>query len=233
MVLQPDGKTVVAGDTYSPTGVDGVALARYNADGSLDRSFSGDGKATFKFPNARSGASDVALRGDMIAGDYNGPARGGRDFLGMRLSPDGSPDSTFSSDGRSFVEFGLDDFAEGLALSPVGTIVVAGSSGDGRGGSDFAVARLTPGGAADPTFSGDGEQTVDFGATDCAPAVRLRADGSIMLAADRPVGAEADFALARRRADTPTLASLATESRRATWATEGTRLRGLRVEPRR
>ena len=43
MALQPDGKIVVAGITSQVPLVTDLALARYNADGSPDSSFSGDG----------------------------------------------------------------------------------------------------------------------------------------------------------------------------------------------
>jgi uncharacterized delta-60 repeat protein len=45
VIQQADGKLVVAG--YSSNGSnDDFALARYNADGSLDTGFDGDGKVT-------------------------------------------------------------------------------------------------------------------------------------------------------------------------------------------
>src|SRR5437763_533641 len=48
LVLQGDGKLVVAGVTMPPNGAgpDMVALARYNANGSLDASFGSGGKVT-------------------------------------------------------------------------------------------------------------------------------------------------------------------------------------------
>ena len=45
IAIQTDGKIVVAG--MSGIGIQSfIALARYNADGSLDNSFDGDGKLT-------------------------------------------------------------------------------------------------------------------------------------------------------------------------------------------
>src|SRR5262249_58674032 len=45
LLLQPDGKLVAVGHSYNGTNAD-FALARYNADGSLDTSFNGTGKVT-------------------------------------------------------------------------------------------------------------------------------------------------------------------------------------------
>ena len=48
MAIQADGKIVVAGQSPTAAATD-FALARYNADGSLDTSFDGDGKVTTDF----------------------------------------------------------------------------------------------------------------------------------------------------------------------------------------
>ena len=50
VALQSDGKLVAAGTTEPPGGVGtDLAVARYNADGSLDPSFGGDGRVTTDF----------------------------------------------------------------------------------------------------------------------------------------------------------------------------------------
>ncbi len=56
---QPDGKIVAVGTNIGPDR--DFALARYNTDGSLDTSFSGDGKLATKFGGV-DGASGVALQ---------------------------------------------------------------------------------------------------------------------------------------------------------------------------
>jgi uncharacterized delta-60 repeat protein len=206
-VIQPDGKVVVAGVTDSPdTGLD-IAVARYAPNGSLDPTFSGDGRVTFELPDASSSADDVALQGDkiVIVGSYRGPDNGNDgDFLAMRLNADGSPDTSFSGDGRTLVDFGNpNDFGRGIAVDAAGRLVLAGQTDNGRGGSeavrDFAVARLTPAGNLDATFSGDGRQTVDFGGDrDAADAVAIQADGRIVAAGEvQAPSLDAEFALVR------------------------------------
>ena len=61
MALQGDGKIVAVGAAARPR--NDFALARYNPNGSLDTSFSGDGKQTTDFGGS-DGASGVALQGD-------------------------------------------------------------------------------------------------------------------------------------------------------------------------
>jgi uncharacterized delta-60 repeat protein len=63
VVIQPDGKIVVAGGTRTGGSTD-FAVARYNPDGSLDESFGRGGLATTDFFNFRAGGSDIALQPD-------------------------------------------------------------------------------------------------------------------------------------------------------------------------
>ena len=62
VALQEDGKIVVAGYTFAP-GNNDFAVARYNANGSLDTSFNGTGKASADFGKIDYGQS-VAVHGD-------------------------------------------------------------------------------------------------------------------------------------------------------------------------
>ena len=66
VVVQPDGRIVVAGNSSNGTN-DDLTVLRYNADGSLDPSFSGDG-----MPPSRSDRSTTAaaLRSSPTAGSW-------------------------------------------------------------------------------------------------------------------------------------------------------------------
>src|SRR5262245_52076160 len=61
VAIQPDGKTVAAGQTATNGGSD-FALARYNANGMLDASFGSGGKVTTDFAGSYDGASSVAVQ---------------------------------------------------------------------------------------------------------------------------------------------------------------------------
>jgi len=54
LAVQPNGK-VVAGGAAGQFGTGGLALARFNANGSFDTSFGNAGKVTAPFPNAATG----------------------------------------------------------------------------------------------------------------------------------------------------------------------------------
>ena len=190
VAIQADGKIVAAGDSLGGSGFD-FALARYNPNGSLDTSFSGDGKQTTDFGGSEA-ASGVKLQSDgkivAVGGDDS-------DFALARYNPNGSLDTTFSGDGKQTTDFGGSDGARAVALQADGKIVAVGIAGGN--GSSFAVARYNPNGTLDPTFSGDGKQTTSFGGyLDGATAVALQGDGKIV-AVGHAGAANGDFALAR------------------------------------
>ena len=183
VAIQPDGKIVVVGRTYGgPSGAQDFALARYNPDGSLDTSFSDDGKQTTAFPEASS-ASAVVLQTDgkiVVVGIGGGVSS--YDFAVARYNPDGSLDATFSDDGRQTTDFeGYTDAAYAVALQPDGKIVAVGGGGD-----DFGLVRYNTDGTLDTSFSGDGKQSTHPGASgydsDSAHAVTIQADGKIVVA---------------------------------------------------
>lgn len=80
VVIQTDGKILVAGASYVPsTGWD-FALARYNSDGTLDNSFGTDGKVTTDFTASGDSAEELVIQDDgkiVVAGysaDTYGPS---------------------------------------------------------------------------------------------------------------------------------------------------------------
>jgi uncharacterized delta-60 repeat protein len=169
MAIQADGKIVAAGyEGYEDTGM----LARYNADGTLDVTFGGDGGVETTV------LTEVATQGDgkIVATGY-GSVR--------RYNANGTLDATFGGDG--VVNPGVATGA--LAIQADGKIVAAGGSGDG-----FGLARYNSDGTPDTTFGGDGTVMTSFaGGFVGASGVAIQADGKIV-AAGRAGGR---FALAR------------------------------------
>ena len=136
------------------------ALARYNPNGSLDPSFSGDGKQTTNFGGSTE-ANGVALqaRRQDRRGRPRWPASG--DFALARYNPNGSLDPSFSGDGRQTTDFGGSRRGE-RGGAPGRRQDRRGRRRSGAGDADFALARYNPNGSLDPSFSGDGKQTTDF-----------------------------------------------------------------------
>ena len=81
IVLQPDGKIVVAGSSI------GFGLARYNSDGTLDNTFDTDGKVTTDFGGVGN-AVTLQPDGKIIVAGYSG--NGGSDFAVARYDGNGS-----------------------------------------------------------------------------------------------------------------------------------------------
>ena len=107
-------------------------------------------------------------------------------------------DGGFGQFGRAVVDLGSWEKVKDVSLESdaQGRVVAAGDS-DGN----FALVRLLPGGAMDPSFGSGGKVFTDFGATDRAEAVAVQPDGKIVAAgyggSIRPGPAGAMFALAR------------------------------------
>jgi uncharacterized delta-60 repeat protein len=197
VAIQLDGKIVVTGQTFSG-GFQQFALARYNADGSLDTTFGSGGilMTDFGLGSGFGGALVIQPDGKVVAA-----GRAGTDFVLARYNGDGSPDASFGSGGMVTTDFGgaAFDAAFGVALQPNGKIVAAGGTFSFPS-ADFALARYKADGSLDPSFGTGGKVTTDFGAFDVASAVALQADGKIIAAGQG--GAGSDFALARYLGDT-------------------------------
>jgi uncharacterized delta-60 repeat protein len=160
IALQDDGKIVVAGTSVVSGSSYDFAVARYLADGTLDTTFSGDGKVTTALSTDIDIARAVAIQPDgkiIVAGESNrGFGATGLDFALVRYNSDGSVDNTW---GAGFVVTPMKsatgrDVVSGLALQTIDneTRVVA-VGGDG----DFAIARYRANGALDTTFGTGGK----------------------------------------------------------------------------
>jgi uncharacterized delta-60 repeat protein len=184
LVLQPDGKIVEAG--WSLDGSNGVfALARYGADGSLDRQFGSNGTTTTAW-GTHSQARALALQPDgkiVVAGQIFYQAK----FALARYRPDGSLDPSFAADGKQVFPIGEASGAAAVAVQPDGKIVVAGYSSNAAS-SALALARLKPNGLPDPGFGTDGIMTTAIGTHSAAEALVLQPDGKLVVAGFSDVG---------------------------------------------
>ncbi len=166
---QNDGKIVAVGECQSSSGVD-IALARYNPDGSLDRTFGSGGKVVTDLGGTDSTRAVVVQSdGKIVIGTGNG------DFVLVRYNSDGTIDSSFGDSGKVVVDLGSADGVNALALQSDGKIVAAGISG-----GNVAVVRLESSGALDSSFGSGGKVLTDLGASDRANAVTIQRDGKIV-----------------------------------------------------
>jgi uncharacterized delta-60 repeat protein len=183
VVIQPDGKIVVAGGAFPLfTFAGDFKVARYNPNGSLDTSFGSGGIVTTFFPGDGSYAFALALQSDgkiIAAGtdfvDFNPGDMSDTDFALARYNPDGSLDTTFGNGGTVTTDF--------------------------FGTEDDAAVRYLSNGTIDTTFGAGGKVSTDFGdrGFDRAHSAALQADGKIVAAgfATSVDGISENFAVAR------------------------------------
>jgi len=156
------GRTVVVG--YTVDGHVDVAVARFRPDGTLDPSFSGNGRVRMTLGADAALAFDVAIAGDdglAIAGRWTGG--GVEDSFVLRLDPAGEPVAAFGVDGLATVNFGKQESANAVAFAPSGAIDIGGYASNGIT-MRSALARLRPAGTLDPAFDGDGRFFLDLSA---------------------------------------------------------------------
>ncbi len=205
LVVQPDGKLVVAGWASDISDPADFALARYNPDGSLDPSFGGTGLVRAGFAAFSIEEGFALLRepnGKLVVGGWaaSSPLDPGVDFGLMRFLPTGQPDPTFGAGGKVKTNLGADDWVLVLARAADGKLLAGGRSGP-LGTHNFALARFLPNGALDTTFGTAGKVTTDFsGRDDSIEALAVLPDGRILAAGPSgtgPTGGPFKMALAR------------------------------------
>lgn len=205
IVLQPDGRLVAAGRSYTSQAPAGFkfSLVRVHQDGTLDTSFGAGGGMTTSFGTADDGAYALALQADgrLVAAGFTRTATRSYDFAVVRYQPNGQLDTGFGSGGGTVVSFGtLEDRAFAAAVQPDGRIVVAGAVVTNIGyAASFALLRLDSQGLLDPTFGTGGTVTATMHPYSIAYALALQGDGGIIAAGVSYgyFGATGDFAAAR------------------------------------
>ncbi len=183
VAIDSRGRIVAAGGG-AERGAD-FALARYEPNGKLDPSFSGDGRVTTDFFGGSDSARSVAIdsHGRVVAAGYWCELAGCDWNLALaRYDHDGSLDGSFGRGGR--VRSGLTFAPRAVAIDSRDRIVVAGSSA-ARGEARFALARYKPNGTLDRSFGSDGVVTTSMGPpnrTDFANSVAIDRRGRIVAA---------------------------------------------------
>jgi uncharacterized delta-60 repeat protein len=204
VAIQSDGKILVSGRSDSnPVFVTCFAMVRYNADGSLDSSFDGDGKVIM--PGAGNAITDsMALQVDgkiVVAHNVFFPGTFSYGLAVLRYNANGSLDSSFNMTGTLSTVVGTNVEFAALAIQRDGKIVVACSSfTSNQAGYDFWVVRYNTDGSTDSTFGANGLVATPIGsggAFDVAKSVAIQANGKIIVGGKSPTGSNNDFAAVR------------------------------------
>ncbi len=198
ILLQPNGKILVAGFTSTGTSND-FALVRYNINGSLDNTFGVGGIVTTPLGSANDQGQSVALQTDgkiLLAGFTNNGVN--EDFGVCRYDTNGVLDPSFDVDGIVTTDFAAAiDVGRAIAVQLDGRIVVAGWSSNGTD-MDFALTRYNTDGSLDLTFDTDGKVTTPIGSSnDQGYSLAIQADGRLVVAGISSNGVDFDFAVVR------------------------------------
>ena len=167
LVIQPDGKLLIAGYAFGPGNSELLVMRLNGADGSLDASFGTGGitrtpvgtsediaNAMVRQPDGR-----IVVAGSAIAAD------GRRDFALARYTTAGVLDPSFGTGGLVTTAVGPShDDAYALILMPWGRLVAAGSAhiNTSTAETDLAVVAYNADGSLDRYFGNAGKRMVDI-----------------------------------------------------------------------
>ena len=203
IALQPDGKIVACGyyeynrfTIWQRTSE--LAVARFNPDGSLDEAFGASGKVLVPFlANAdfRPTAIQLLPDGKMLLLCYKAYLI--QQYIHhavlMKLNADGSPDSTFGTNGILDVDpTAAYSLCTALEVQTDGKILIGGQTGNLVNPMNFAVYRFNADGTRDQSFGTSGLFTANLGSNgsvlpesyDEIDVFKIMPDGSIFAAGD-------------------------------------------------
>lgn len=195
-----DGSILVVGSAFRG-GARQFAFAKLEPDGSLDKTFSADGRLAIDVGPGDDAASALdVLADERIVAAGCATCESPSDVAIARLRPDGSRDLTFSGDGLRVLDPTHDDeAASDVVVQRDGRIVIAGCSPCFTAPeNDFLLVRVQANGARDATFGHNGVVRTGFKhQSDSVRALGVAPDGALVA-----VGASRDvirskFAVAR------------------------------------
>lgn len=128
VALQPDDKIILAGRCWNGVSYYDFCLARYNADGSADRTLNGNGFVVAPATLGNNEATGVSVQADgkiVLVGNCGS-------FCLARFNSDGSLDRTLNGTGKVVTPIGgaFPEPAYAVVVQPDGKIVAAGSCSD-------------------------------------------------------------------------------------------------------
>lgn len=142
-----DGKILIGGHSYfgtNPLRYE-IAIARLNADGSIDNTYGNNGFSKFRWTdNGENYLNDMVFQNDgkLLISGRNSDSSG--DYFSIaRLNTDGQLDTTFGNEGKISGNVDLTAYtATSIAVQPDGKIVIAGNTADFTNPTKYFVARF-------------------------------------------------------------------------------------------
>lgn len=184
LAVDASGRIVASG--YGElSGVVGLIVARFKADGKLDTQFSSDGYDVQKATGVEQYGNSIAVApdGKIVVGGaiYNGSSSK-HDFAVWRYKTDGTLDkSGFNGNGLVTINFGGEEYVYGVGVLPNGQIVAAGTTTKSTDGGDIALALVNVDGKLSTSFGNAGKAIDSTGLQDNVGGMALTADGRIVV----------------------------------------------------
>jgi uncharacterized delta-60 repeat protein len=208
MALQADGKIVTAGSSRDTSNHYAFALARYDTNGILDKTFGTYGTVRTYITDGieNDDAYSVAIQkdGKIVAAGTRSIAMEKCEFAIARFHPDGTLDTTFGTHGtvhHQILTGPAGDVIYSITIQSDGKIVAAGASQDKHNNNAFVLARYNPNGTLDSTFGACGivRHTITGSEKDddMAFSVALQTDNKIVAAGYSSYDGVSSFALTR------------------------------------
>jgi uncharacterized delta-60 repeat protein len=194
IAVQSDGKILIASSSQVVSlNTDGI-IARFNPNGTLDKTFGLFGQVSsvasggFFGPSAVAAVSSIVLQADgkfIVAGTLaskliNPPGSNRTGFGLIRYNRNGSIDTSFGTAGGVLTTFGSNPNATAfaLAIQSNGDVIAAGQAG-----SSLALSRYSSAGKLDTTFGSSGTVTTSLGSNASAiSSLAIQSDGKIVAA---------------------------------------------------
>jgi uncharacterized delta-60 repeat protein len=195
IAIGPGAQIVLAGAvSVGPVGQRDMAVARLNADGSLDERFGAGGRVSI---DVSAGSDDyandlvVVADGGIVLAGGSAKVSDAYDIAFVRLAASGILDPAFGSGGRVVLATPVSSAIARLLRQPDGKFVACGDEGDSV--RKLRVVRVTASGDRDTTFGSNGvakpfDGNWSFTSASCA----LRPDGRIVVAGTGDVSTNGD-----------------------------------------
>lgn len=167
-------KLVAVGKQSS--GTKAIVMARYTANGALDKTFGNKGKVLVEYDLIPESAAMQADGKILIVGRSRDQLR----FAVARFLANGAIDSSFGSAGRIYENIGYRPLAKAVVVHDSGRISVVGQVGEFN--ADVFVKRYLASGAADASFGVSGLVVHELGAQEL-PTAALGIGDELVLAA--------------------------------------------------
>ena len=184
MVLQTDGKIIETGSFSDALGTSSV-ICRYYENGTFDATFGNNGMITTSVELEYSANNNVALlsNGKIIVSGYksNNSVADGKDYAVIRLSNNGSLDTTFGNNGMVIIDVDDSDYIDSLKIQTDGMIVFTGYSTHLETQYTWStsknILRLLSNGIQDTAFGINGIVTTPISPS----SIEMQTDGKIVI----------------------------------------------------